>query len=162
MRRVLLAAFAAACAARCFGVAASQAWVTNYVANSVAELQRRISAQTSGGVYSSTLGVDGGGVFSNVVEEATVGALVVRDATTLAAPLGVTNGMLFAWVEERAAYANGPLRIDATRTNLTFGAYRTAYLGAQTWLVDAGSNRLCRLAATLLQPSVAEGIGGGR
>lgn len=144
-----------------FGIAASQAWVTNYVANSVAELQRRIDARTSGGVYSSTLAVDGVGVVSNVVEEATVGALVVRDATPLAEGLGVTNGMLFAWNGD-AAYVNGALRIEATKTNLTFGAYRTAYVDAQTWLVGDGSARLCRIASTLMQPSAAEAIGGAR
>lgn len=160
MRQFVLVGVAVA-AMGCFGIAASQAWVSNYVAGSVAELRRRVAAQTSGGVYSSELAVDGGTV-SNVVEEATVAALVARDATPLAAPLGVTNGMLFAWSGADAAYVNGPLRIAATKTNLTFGAYCTAYVGAQTWLVDSGSNRLCRLAATLLQPSVAEGIGGGR
>lgn len=161
MRKVLLIS-AAIAAMRCFGIAASQAWVTNYVSQSVSELERKITATSAGGVTSLLIGVDGGGVVSNVVEDATVGGLYIGDAQTAAVSAGITNGMLFAW-NSTNAYVNGSHVILATKTNLTYSVYSTAEIGVETWLVDPQTNRFCRLYSTLIQPSVASRlIGGGQ
>ena len=103
---------------------------------------------------------NGGGMVSNIVEEATVGGLVISDASVEAVQGGITNGMLFAWNDENA-YVNGAKQIVATVTNLSYGAYSTAYIDAQTWLVDSSTNKFCRIWATIIQPSVAAEIRGG-
>ena len=140
--------------------AASRAWVTNYVGNIASELERKIVTTTSGGKTVYSVPVEGGGVVSNVVEEATVGGLVIGEASALAVRGGITNGMLFAW-NDISAYVNGDKAIEATRTNLTYSVYRSAYLDSQTWLVDAQTNRFCRLFSSLIQPSVAKRLIGG-
>ena len=159
MKRTATAFAAAFGTLAAFGIVASQAWVENYVSNRVSEVERRIDLRTGGGA--STLYVPTvGGVVSNVVEEATVGGLVIGEATQLAVQGGITNGMLFAW-NDANAYANGDRLIVATKTNLTYSVYHTTYLDAQTWLVDSQTNRFCRLYSTLIQPSVAAQIIGG-
>lgn len=159
MRKFAITLAAAAGALSAFGIAASQAWVEHYVSNRVSEIEKRISVSTDG--VASTLTVPTvGGIVSNVVEEATVGGLVIGEATPLAVQGGITNGMLFAW-NDVDAYVNGNLRISATKTNLVYSVYRTEYLDAQTWLVDSQTNRFCRLYSTLIQPSVAARIIGG-
>lgn len=159
MKKTVLALAAVMAAYVAFGIAASQAWVEHYVSNRVSEVEKRIAVRTDG--VASTLTVPtAGGIVSNVVEEATVGGLVIDEATQLAVQGGITNGMLFAWNDENA-YANGGRLIVATKTNLVYSVYHTAYLDAQTWLVDSQTNRFCRLYSTLIQPSVAAQILGG-
>ena len=160
MKKAAMAFAAAFGALAAFGSTASQAWVEHYVSNRVSEVEKRLALRTGGGISTLTVPT-AGGIVSNVVEEATVGGLVIGEATPLAVQDGITNGMLFAWNEVYNAYANGGRLIVATKTNLVYSVYHTAYLDAQTWLVDSQTNRFCRLYSTLIQPSVAAQILGG-
>lgn len=145
MRRVILAAFAAACAARCFGLAASQAWVeafvSNYVAQSVSEVAAKTVTETAGGV--TTVTVPGGGVLT--MEEPTDYALRVVASSAASA----TNGALLVW-NGAGEYVSPSARVSCTATNMVFEGVGSAW-----------TNGLLRFGAVLdaepvrIQPSAA-------
>lgn len=115
--------FAACMAAQfAFGIAASQAWVTNYVrqaiSSSLAELQTSASVTNSGGVTTLSTG-SGLGQVRIVIEDATDAALVATNCTSSATAQGVTNGCTFVW-NGAGSYVNPHGTISCTSTNMTF------------------------------------------
>ena len=161
MKSAIMAIMAAlAVYAQAASPAATQAWVTNYVSKTVTELARKAVIEAVNGSTTLSVSVDGGGVVSNVLEDATIGGLYVTGAQPSAISAGVTNGMVFAW-NGTNAYMNGSHIITATPTNLTYSTYSTREFGTETWLVDSQANRFCQLLATLVQPSVAAKLIGG-
>ena len=161
MKRAILAVVATlAVYAQAASPAATQAWVTNYVAQTVSELARKAVIDATEGTARLSVPVEGGGVVSNVLEDATIGGLYVTDAQPAAISAGVTNGMVFAW-NGTNAYVNAGHTITATPTNLTYLAYSSFDEGLDTWLVDSQTNHFCRLLSTLVQPSVAAALIGG-
>ena len=99
MKRLLLV-LAALAAVRCFGVAASQAWVTNYVAQAIAgsksELEAQVSVTNVGGVTTLSTGT-GRNLVRIVLENATDAALQATNCSAFAMTRGITNGFLFVW-----------------------------------------------------------------
>ena len=161
MKIVILAVVAAlAVYAQAASPAATQAWVTNYVSKTVTELARKAVIEVANGSANLSVAVDGGGVVSNVLEDATIGGMYIADAQQSAVSAGVTNGMVFAW-NGTNAYVNGSHTISATPTNLTYSTYSTFEFGTETWLVDSQTNRFCQLLSTSIQPSVAARLIGG-
>ncbi len=123
MRRIAFMSVAALCAARCFGIAASQAWVISYVAG--------LNGGTNG-----VISVDAGNgrTITATYELFTEPALMVTNSANAA----VTNGMLFAW-NGSGAYVNAPAAktVTATATNLVFGAAQSAVVGGVDTFADA-------------------------
>ena len=123
MRRIAFAAVAALCAAQCFGIAASQAWVREYVAG--------MNGGTNGVI---SVDVGDGRTLTATYELFTEPALMVTNSANAA----VTNGMLFAW-NGRGAYVNAPAAktVTATATNLVYGAAQSAVVGGVDTFADA-------------------------
>lgn len=127
MKRLLvLCALAALAAPRAFGIAASQAWVeayvSNYVAGSAAEVLAGTKTEADGGVVTITAG--NGAVLT--MEQALDAALVATNCTAAAAARGVTNGCLFVW-NGAGAYIGPNGTVTATPTNLVFAGVSSAY-----------------------------------
>ena len=122
MMRNLVFVFAAMCAAECFGIAASQAWVTNYVAEAIAssraELEATATVTTSNGVTEISVG-SGRNAMRLVYENPTDAALEATNCTAAAIQQGVTNGTLFVW-NAMGTYENPNGAIAATPTNLVY------------------------------------------
>ena len=120
--RNLVFVFAAMCAAECFGIAASQAWVTNYVAEAIAssraELEATATVTTSNGVTEISVG-SGRNAMRLVYENPTDAALEATNCTAAAIQQGVTNGTLFVW-NAMGTYENPNGAIAATPTNLVY------------------------------------------
>lgn len=123
MNRRLIVLMAKLCLAySAFGVAASQAWVTNYVrlaiSSSLAELQTTASVTNADGVTTLSTG-SGSGYVRIVIEDATDAALVATNCTSSATAQGITNGCMFVW-NAAGAYVNPHGVISCTSTNMTF------------------------------------------
>ena len=116
----LIAALAAPCA---FGIAASQAWVREYVAGLNGGTNNAFSVTASDG---RTLTL--------TYELFTESALMATNSANAT----VTNGTLFAWNGE-GKYLNAlaGLAIEATATNFTFGASQSRVVGGIDTFVDA-------------------------
>ena len=115
----MLAAIAVSSA---FGIAASQAWVSNYVAQAIsssrAELEASATVTSTNGVTVFTAG--NGKVRTRlVVEDSSDAALLATNCTGMAAQQGITNGCLFVW-NGAGAYINPNGTIAETPTNLVF------------------------------------------
>ena len=122
-RIVMFAAVFAAVAA--FGMAASQAWVTNYVAQAIAasraELEATATVTVTNGATEIVAGGSGGvGRVRVVVEDASDAAMVATNCTAAARSAGVTNGLVFVW-NGAGAYVNPNGTISCTATNMTYG-----------------------------------------
>ena len=120
--RIVIVAFAAICAAKCFGMAASQAWVTNYVtqaiATSRAELEATATVTVTNGATEIVTGA-GTGRVRVVVEDSTDAAMVATNCTAAARSAGITNGIVFVW-NGAGAYVNPNGVISCTATNMTY------------------------------------------
>ena len=122
--------FVAMCAAKCFGIAASQAWVTNYVAQAIAtsraELVATATVTATNGATDIVVGA-GVGRVRVVVEDASDAALLATNCTASANASGVTNGCLFVW-NGAGAYINPAGTVSCTSSNLVWegvGSVRT-------------------------------------
>lgn len=116
MRRILLSCIALA-PLSLFAIAASQAWVSNYVerALSLRDVVRTVTP--SGELY--TVG-SGNARITAFIENADVAALLATNCTAEAVSSGVTNGMWFVWNSDIDAYTNRAETIYATPTNLVW------------------------------------------
>ena len=108
--------FAAMCAVECFGIAASQAWVTNYVAQAIASVSPRTSESNGCVVVETTAN---GKTVRMVWENPTDNALMATNCTAAATAQSITNGTLFVW-NGAGSYVNPNGAIAATQTNLVF------------------------------------------
>lgn len=119
-----LAAVAAALAApRVFGIAASQAWVREYVAG------------LNGGTNDTfSVTASDGRTITMTYELYTESALMATNSANAT----VTNGTLFAW-NGAGRYLNVPagLAIEATATNFTFGAAQSRVVDEIDTFADA-------------------------
>lgn len=122
MRQLIVIA-AVAAAMRCFGIAASQAWVENYVSNYVAktaaEVQAGTTVVTSNGSMVVTANAGRPNEMRLVVQAFTDAAMIATNCTAAAEARGVTNGCVFVW-NGAGAYLNPNGTITATPTNLVY------------------------------------------
>ncbi len=155
MRRIAFMSVAALCAARCFGIAASQAWVesyvSNYVARSAAEVSVKTKTETVGGV--STITTGDGAVLK--MEQASDAALKVLSSTPSATEVGVTNGTLFVW-NGRGAYVCPAGSVECTATNMAYRGVGSTFSGGR--LRFAG---WFEAQAVRIQPSVSLSVTNG-
>jgi len=123
MKKVLFL-FAAMCAAQCFGIAASQAWVENYVSNYVAAAAASVQAGTTVVQSNGCTFITANGGTANemrlVVEDFSDAALLATNCLAQAVSAGVTNGCTFVW-NGAGAYVNPLGVISCTATNLVWG-----------------------------------------
>jgi len=121
MKQLVMIA-AAVAAVECFGIAASQAWVENYVSNYVArtaaEVQAGTTVVTTNGVTVIEAG-SGRNAVRLIMEDSTDAALLATNCTATATAQGITNGCTFVW-NGAGAYVNPHGTIAATPTNLVF------------------------------------------
>lgn len=145
-----------------FGKGATEAWVMNYVSNTIAQA----STSYSNGVY--TVSANGATI---TMEDATVTAVIVRSPSNAAVNAGFTDGLTLVWDSAPFAYVAGELSMPCTPSNITCTVGGVTYcsksISRQTWLVPqskyaqatfSAEDKLLRLVRTLLQPSVAEKV----
>ena len=116
--RNLILVFAAVAAMRCFGIAASQAWVSNYVAQAISGSKAEVMANVDVADTNGVVRIVSGDV-TLTYEEATDAAMLATNCTAAAIAQGVTNGCAFVW-NGAGAYVNPHGTIAATPTNLVF------------------------------------------
>ena len=116
--RNLILAFAAVAAMRCFGIAASQAWVSNYVAQAISGSKAEVMANVDVADTNGVVRIVSGDV-TLTYEEATDAAMLATNCTAAAIAQGVTNGCTFVW-NGAGAYVNPHGTIAATPPNLVF------------------------------------------
>lgn len=151
--------FAAALAARVvFGSAASQAWVSNYVAQAIAtsrgELEATAKVTATGGVRVIETG-SGKGMVRLVIEDATDAAMVATNCTVYAMSVGITNGCMFVW-NGAGAYLNPSGTIWCTSSNLVYsGVGSVATNGVERF---AGWFDAC---GVLIQPNTSLSVTNG-
>ena len=116
--RNLILVFAAVAAMRCFGIAASQAWVSNYVAQAISGSKAEVMANVDVADTNGVVRIVSGDV-TLTYEEATDAAMLATNCTAAAIAQGVTNGCTFVW-NGAGAYVNPHGTIAATSTNLVF------------------------------------------
>ena len=131
MKRIVILAFAAMCAANCFGIAASQAWVEQYVSNYVERAAATVQAGTvvasTNGSTTVTASTGTGSEMRLVVQDFSDAALLATNCTASANAHGVTNGCLFVW-NGAGAYINPAGTVSCTSSNLVWegvGSIRT-------------------------------------
>lgn len=121
--RKLITVAAAAAAMRCFGIAASQAWVenfvSNYVARTAAEIQAGTTVVSTNGSMVVTANAGRTGEMRLVIQDFTDAAMIATNCTAAAEARGVTNGCVFVW-NGAGAYLNPNGTITATATNLVY------------------------------------------
>jgi hypothetical protein len=154
MKRILFS-FAAACfALTAFGIAASQAWVTNYVAQAIATSRAELQATATVTATNGTRVVSAGAV-RLVVEDCTDAALLATNCTGSAVSRGVTNGVLFVW-NGAGAYVNPCGVVSCTASNMVYSGVASVY-----------TNGLVRFAGffdaepVLVQPHVSHSVTNG-
>lgn len=122
MKKILVACAAFLAAHSAFAIAASQAWVTNYVAQALAtsraELESTATVTSSNGVTEISVG-SGLKSMRLVYENPTDAALKATNCTAAAIQQGVTNGTLFVW-NGMGAYINPLGVVSCTSTNIVF------------------------------------------
>ena len=116
--RNLILVFAAVAAMRCFGIAASQAWVSNYVAQAISGSKAEVMANVDVADTNGVVRIVSGDV-TLTYEEATDAAMLATNCMAAAIAQGVTNGCTFVW-NGAGAYVNPHGTIAATPTNLVF------------------------------------------
>ncbi len=154
-RKILLVAFALLAARSFGGIGATEAWVANYVSNFVSKSASPRQWQKDGTNY-----ITNGGITLSF-EPATEYALKVAEDTAASRALGITNNLIFARLDG-SNFVHRPFLVglDADGLYLSNGSSRWQGMlyGVQTWIVDAATNRICRLAYTYIQPEVEAGI----
>ena len=122
MKQLILIA-AAVAAIRCFGIAASQAWVAEYVSNYVGRASASVQAGTTVAVSNGCTVVTANGGTTNemrlVVQDFSDAAMVATNCQAQAVSAGVTNGCTFVW-NGAGAYVNPLGAISCTSTNLVW------------------------------------------
>lgn len=122
MKRILVLCVAACTTASAFGIAASQAWVSNYVeraiSSSAAQLQATATVTATNGVTEIRL-VDATRCVRLVIEDSTDAALLATNCTMSAVARGITNGTAFVW-DGAGRYINPAGVISCTPTNFVF------------------------------------------
>lgn len=122
MKRMLFLCATACVAASAFGIAASQAWVSNYVeraiSSSAAQLQATATVTATNGATDIRL-VDATRRVRLVIEDSTDAAMIATNCTTFAVSHGVTNGCVFVW-NGAGAYVNPVGAISCTATNFVW------------------------------------------
>lgn len=122
--KCIVFALAAMCVAEyAFGIAASQAWVSNYVSNYVAGVAASVQAGTTvvqtNGCTVITANPGAEGEMRLVVQDFADAALLATNCTLTATAQGITNGCTFVW-NGAGLYVNPHGAITATPTNLVF------------------------------------------
>ena len=122
MKQLILIA-AAVAAMECFGIAASQAWVAEYVSNYVGRASASVQAGTTVAVSNGCTVVTANGGTTNemrlVVQDFSDAALLATNCLAQAVSAGVTNGCTFVW-NGAGAYVNPAGAIFCTPTNLVW------------------------------------------
>lgn len=121
MKQLILIA-AAVAAMRCFGIAASQAWVSNYVAQAISSSRAELEASatiTSTNGFTVVEAGSGQTAVRLVYQNPADAALEATNCTAAAQAQGVTNGCLFVW-NGAGSYINPNGVISCTQTNLVF------------------------------------------
>ena len=123
MKKLLIFAFALAATRAVFAIAASQAWVAQYVSNYVAQTEAAVKAGVTTAASNNCTYITANAGTTNevrlVVEDATDAALCATNCTGAAVAQGVTNGLYFVW-NGAGEYVNPAGTIAATRTNFVF------------------------------------------
>lgn len=124
MRRALIFCGIAAHAAQgAFAIAASQAWVENFVSNYVANSTAEVIARTTTVVSNGNTVIAANGGTTNemrlVIQDSSDAALRATNCTATAVAASVTNGTLFVWNGE-GAYVNPAGNITATASNFVW------------------------------------------
>lgn len=158
MKRIMLSVFAACLAMSAFAIAASQAWVTNYVAQAIASSRASIEATAtvtkSNGITEYVLNT-GSGQVRMTMEDATDAALIATNCTLAAQFWGVTNGCTFVW-NGAGAYINPHGRVACTATNMVYRGVASTYSDGVLHFEEYFD-----AAAVLIQPSVSHSITNG-
>ena len=153
MKQLILIA-AAVAAMRCFGIAASQAWVSNYVAQAISGSKAEVMANVDVADTNGVVRIVSGDV-TLTYEEATDAAMLATNCTVSAEARGVTNGCTFVW-NGAGAYVNPSGAIAATPTNMVYsgvGSVATnGLLRFEGWFDATG---------VLIQPSASLAITNG-
>lgn len=106
-----------------FGIAASQAWVENYVSNYVARAAATVQAGTvvvaTNGGMTVTADTGAGSEMRLVIQGFSDAAMIATNCTASAVSRGVTNGCLFVW-DGAGRYINPAGVISCTATNLVW------------------------------------------
>lgn len=122
MKKTIISIVAAVAVSSAFGIAASQAWVTNYVAQAIAsshaELETTATVATTNGATEIVVG-SGEYTMRLVVQDSTDAALLATNCLARAVSAGVTNGCTFVW-NGAGAYVNPLGSISCTPTNLVW------------------------------------------
>lgn len=120
MKRLVIILTAKLCLAShlAFGIAASQAWVTNYVAQAISGSKAEVLANVDVADTNGVVRIVSGDV-TLTYEEATDAAMLATNCTVAAAAQGITNGCTFVW-NGAGAYVNPHGTIAATPTNFVF------------------------------------------
>ena len=158
MKQLILIA-AAVAAIRCFGIAASQAWVAEYVSNYVGRASASVQAGTTVSVSNGCTVVTANAGSTNemrlVVQDFSDAAMVATNCLAQAVSAGVTNGCTFVW-NGAGAYVNPLGVISCTSTNLVWdgvGSVATnGLLRFEGWFDATG---------VLIQPSASLAITNG-
>ena len=158
MKRIMIC-FAVLAAAQCvLGIAASQSWVSNYVAQAIAashaEIQATATVTATGGVTEINVG-DGGSHVRFLMEDSTDAALVATNCTATAEAQGITNGLYFVW-NGAGKYINPHGVISCTRTNFVYSGVSS--------ITTNGFDRFAGLfdvSGVLIQPSISLSITNG-
>ena len=136
MKRILILTCAAMCAVRCFGIAASQAWVeqyvSNYVARTAAEVQAGTTVVSSNGSTVATANAGGPDEMRLVVQDFSDAALLATNCTASANAHGVTNGCLFVW-NGAGAYINPAGTVSCTVSNLVWEGVGSVHTNGVDW-----------------------------
>jgi len=162
----------AACAVACVmaapavaGVGATQAWVTNYVTQTIAGLVTSVS--TGGATTISVGGVE------LTLEDSTEPAIILREPTAAGMRFGFTNGEVLAYDGKAGCYRAGNHRAVTSATScrldicadggaLTNGPALMSFEWCKAWpglwVADGSTSRVCRVARTLIQPTRAAEI----
>lgn len=158
MKQLILMA-AAVAAMRCFGIAASQAWVAEYVSNYVSRVSAEVQAGTtvtySNGCTVVTANAGSTNEMRLVVQDFSDAALIATNCSVLAESHGVTNGCTFVW-NGAGEYVNPNGTVYSTPTNLVHSgvcSFSTNGVERFTGLFDA--------TFALIQPGTSFSITNG-
>lgn len=125
MKRLVIILTAKLCLAShpVFGIAASQAWVENYVSNYVARTAAEVQAGTvtvrTNGSMVVTANPGRANEMRLVVPDFTDAAMIVTNCTSASEAQGITNGTVFVW-NGAGEYINPLGVISCTSTNLVY------------------------------------------
>lgn len=158
MKRIMICLAVLAAAQCVLGIAASQSWVSNYVAkaiaSSAAQLQATATVTATGGV--TDIGInDGENAVRIVIEDPIDAALVATNCTATAEAQGITNGLYFVW-NGAGKYINPHGVISCTRTNFVYSGVSS--------ITTNGFDRFAGLfdvSGVLIQPSMSLSITNG-